>query len=127
MKKLILICVLAACSFAVSAQQMHESFKKEPQLMQAIKSYDFTALAADVVVFEFDTIQREATPIELNQLIKQYVVIGKQQTMRKAAEANNGYIQTMGIYTKNDDALLYIKFEFDPLTSKLIEVVLNRN
>lgn len=127
MKNVLVIIALAAFSFVASAQQMHESFKKEPQLMQAIKSYDFTALAAEEVLFEFDTIQRQASPAELNALLKQHMVLGKQQTIRKAAEANHGYVQTMGIYSKNDDALFYIKFEFDPLTSKLKEVVIQRN
>jgi hypothetical protein len=127
MKPIILSLTFAVLSLGAYAQQLHESFKKEPQLMQALKTYDFTSLAANEVAFEFDTIQRQASPAELNQLLRQHMVVGKQQTLRKAAEANNGYVQTMGVYTKGDDALLYIKFEFDPLTSKLIEVVIQRN
>jgi hypothetical protein len=127
MKPIILSLTFTVLSLGAYAQQLHESFKKEPQLMQALKTYDFTSLAANEVAFEFDTIHRQASPAELNQLLRQHMVVGKQQTLRKAAEANNGYVQTMGVYTKGDDALLYIKFEFDPLTSKLIEVVIQRN
>jgi hypothetical protein len=127
MRKLIITLVSIALSSFAYAQQMHEAFKKETELMMAVKSFDYSALAADVVVFEFDTLHQEVDVAGLNKLIKNYLVPGKQQTFRKAAETNNGYIQTIGLYTKTDDAVMYIRFEFDPLTSKLIEVVLERN
>jgi len=113
-------------TIAANAQTQYEAFSKEKDLHDAMKSYSFNQLIDEPVLFMCDTIEREVKADELNFLMRSCVVIDKKTIIKKAAETNNGYIQTLGVY-KNDDALMYIKFEFDQQTSKLKEVVIEKN
>jgi hypothetical protein len=46
--------------------------------------------------------------------------------LKKASETNNGYVQSFGLY-KGDDALYYVRFNLNPLSGKLEEVVVEKN
>ncbi len=109
------------------AQTLHESFAKEAELMEAITKYDFSKLTNENVVFSYDTIQADVNVTQLNALMRKYVVVDKNTKIKKAAETNNGYVQTLGLYNKQEDALMYVRFEFSPLDGKLKEVQLENN
>lgn len=109
------------------AQTMYGSFTKEAELMEAMSNYDYTKLVNSNVLFSYDTLEIEVNPADLNALMRKYVILDKNIKIKKAAETNNGYVQTMGLYNKNEDALMYVRFEFSPLDGKLKEVYLEKN
>lgn len=109
------------------AQTLYESFAKEAELMEAITKYDFSKLTNENVIFSYDTIQADVNVTQLNALMRKYVVVDKNTKIKKAAETNNGYVQTLGLYNKQEDALMYVRFEFSPLDGKLKEVQLENN
>lgn len=120
--------IISFCLLTLPAisQTQYEAFGKENELHNAMKTYNFNQLIDEPVLFMCDTIERQVKAEELNLLMKTCVVTDKKTVIKKAAETNNGYIQTLGVY-KNEDALMYIKFEFDQQTSKLKEVVIEKN
>jgi hypothetical protein len=109
------------------AQTMYGSFTKEAELMEAMSNYDYTKLVNSNVLFSYDTLETEVNLADLNALMRKYVILDKNTKIKKAAETNNGYVQTMGLYNKNEDALMYVRFEFSPLDGKLKEVYLEKN
>jgi len=109
------------------AQTMNGSFTKEAELMEAMSNYDYTKLVNSNVLFSYDTLETEVNLADLNALMRKYVILDKNTKIKKAAETNNGYVQTMGLYNKNEDALMYVRFEFSPLDGKLKEVYLEKN
>ena len=109
------------------AQTMYGSFTKEAELMEAMSNYDYTKLVNSNVLFSYDTLETEVNLADLNALMRKYVILDKNTKIKKAAETNNGYVQTMGFYNKNEDALMYVRFEFSPLDGKLKEVYLEKN
>jgi hypothetical protein len=109
------------------AQTMYGSFTKEAELMEAMSNYDYTKLVNSNVLFSYDTLEIEVNLADLNALMRKYVILDKNIKIKKAAETNNGYVQTMGLYNKNEDALMYVRFEFSPLDGKLKEVYLEKN
>jgi hypothetical protein len=109
------------------AQTMYGSFTKEAELMEAMSNYDYTKLVNSNVLFSYDTLETEVNLAVLNALMRKYVILDKNTKIKKAAETNNGYVQTMGLYNKNEDALMYVRFEFSPLDGKLKEVYLEKN
>ena len=109
------------------AQTMYGSFTKEAELMEAMSNYDYTKLVNSNVLFSYDTLEIEVNLADLNALMLKYVILDKNIKIKKAAETNNGYVQTMGLYNKNEDALMYVRFEFSPLDGKLKEVYLEKN
>jgi hypothetical protein len=106
---------------------MYGSFTKEAELMEAMSNYDYTKLVNSNVLFSYDTLETEVNLADLNALMRKYVILDKNIKIKKAAETNNGYVQTMGLYNKNEDALMYVRFEFSPLDGKLKEVYLEKN
>jgi len=122
MKSLFLI-VFSLFTFSVFAQEEHESFKKDAELKEAFLKLDMSAFMSEQVNFICDTIDKTPKTVDaLNTLMKSTILFPKNTVVRKASETNNGYVQTFGIYTKTDDALMYVRFTLNPLTGKLEEV-----
>jgi hypothetical protein len=129
MKIILFTLLLALSCFTASSQpqiQMHESFKKDKELKDAILKNDLTPFYSNKVVFMFDTTEREVQLRELNSLLKSSLQIPRNGEIKKASETNNGYVQTFGIY-KNDDALYYIRFTMNQITGMLEEVHVEKN
>ncbi len=125
--KCIFILLFTFTSVIGFAQTMYGSFTKEAELMEAMSNYDYTKLVNSNVLFSYDTLETEVNLADLNALMRKYVILDKNIKIKKAAETNNGYVQTMGLYNKNEDALMYVRFEFSPLDGKLKEVYLEKN
>jgi|688.fasta_scaffold39992_7 hypothetical protein len=125
--KCIFILLFTFTSVIGFAQTMYGSFTKEAELMEAMSNYDYTKLVNSNVLFSYDTLETEVNLADLNALMRKYVILDKNTKIKKAAETNNGYVQTMGLYNKNEDALMYVRFEFSPLDGKLKEVYLEKN
>lgn len=128
MKKLIATALVAFAVMGAKAQQLqlHESFQNEPALKAAFLSFDMSSFVEEKTSFVCDTIEKEVNKAELNAMMKQYIKLPKNSQVRKASETNNGYIQTYGIY-KGDDAVYYVRFTLNPLSSKLEEVTVEKN
>jgi len=128
MKKLLLSALAIIATTVVFAQtQQHESFKKDKELQEALLKFDLREFMDAPVNFVFDTLERQVTSAELTKLMKTYISTPKNTAFRKASETNNGYVQSFGLYTKDDDVLYYVRFTLNPLTSKLEEVVVEKN
>jgi hypothetical protein len=125
--KYFLLIVFLVLSLAGFAQTLYGSFAKEAELMEAMTKYDFSKLTNENVIFSYDTIQADVNVTQLNALMRKYVVVDKNTQIKKAAETNNGYVQTLGLYNKQEDALMYVRFEFSSLDGKLKEVQLENN
>lgn len=129
MKKIILtLFVLFAFTYAKSQEsvELHESFKHDKELKDAILKFDMTPFMADNANFVFDTVARIVNTAEMNKLLKRYLHIPKNGQIKKASESNNGYTQTFGIY-KGDDAIAYIRFTLSQLEGTLEEVHVEKN
>lgn len=127
MKKLLLALFLLPAAFVCMAQNtLYESFNRDAELMEALKQYNFNGFITDPVTFTYDTLERTLTAEQVNQWMKLYFKPEKKSIVKKAAETNNGYTQTYGIY-KDDIAVLFARFEFYQENMMLKEIVLERN
>lgn len=108
------------------AQAQHDAFKKEKELQAAFVNYDMKSFVTEPVTFICDTMERQVNAAQLTSLMKKYIPNSKKIIIKKASEANNGYVQSFGLY-KDEDALYYVRFTLNPLTSKLEEVVVEKN
>lgn len=126
MNKLITILVALATAITGWSQTQFEAFNRDNDLNNSLKTFDFSSFIDQEVTFTFDTLERKTDAAGLMVLMKQFVVVDKKAILKKAAETNNGYLQTFGVY-KNDIATLFIRFEFDPESMKLKEVFLEKN
>ncbi len=129
MKQIVLtIAALLTFTFAQAQTQIREygAFKKESELKSAFQKFDMSAFTKAKVLFVCDTLEKEASLAELNELMKTYIPIPKKSEVKKASETNNGWVQTFGIY-KGDDALMYVRFSISPETEKLEEVFVEKN
>lgn len=126
MNKITTLLFVLIISISGWAQTQYEAFNRDADLNNCIKTFDFTTFIDKEVTFTFDTLERQTDAAGLMALMKQYVVVEKKAVLKKAAETNNGYLQTFGIY-KNDVAVIFIRFEFDPESMKLKEVFLEKN
>jgi hypothetical protein len=124
--KWILTLIIAFGSVTLMAQAQHEAFKQDKELEAAFLQKNLSAFIDEPVTFIFDTLERQVNAVELQQLMKTYVPTVKNSVIRKASETNNGFVQSFGLY-KGDDALYYVRFTLNPLTSKLEEVVVEKN
>jgi hypothetical protein len=127
MKKIWITLAIICSTSSLFAQAEHESFKQDKELQMALVNYNLKTFVAEPVAFTCDTVERKAQAADIDLLIKTYFPPVKKTTIRKASETNNGYVQSFGMYTKEDDALYYIRFTLNPLTSKLEEVVVEKN
>jgi hypothetical protein len=128
MKKLLFSALAIIATSAVFAQtQQHESFKKDKELQDALLKYDLKEFIDAPVSFIFDTLERQVTSLELSKLMKTYIPSKKNTTFKKASETNNGYVQSFGLYTVEEDVLCYVRFTLNPLSGKLEEVVVEKN
>jgi hypothetical protein len=127
MKKVIVTAIAVSTFYLVHAQNtQYAAFNRDKELELAIQRYDFKSFISENVTFTYDTLERNFNADGINQLMKQYFIVDKKSVVKKAAETNNGYTQTYGIY-KNDIAVMYIRFEFDQETMMLKEITLERN
>ncbi len=130
MKKILLSAagMLAFGLSATLAQEFHDSFKKEAELKQAFVKMDMTEFLDQEVNFVCDSIDRPIKKQEVTFRMKQNIAFPKKQKyeIKKASETNNGYVQTYGIYV-GEDAVYYVRFNLNPLTSKLEEIKIERN
>jgi hypothetical protein len=127
MKKLLLALFILPAAFVCMAQNtLYESFNRDAELMEALKQYNFNGFITDPVTFTYDTLERTLTAEQVNQWMKLYFKPEKKSIVKKAAETNNGYTQTYGIY-KDDIAVLFARFEFYQENMMLKEIVLERN
>lgn len=111
-----------------NAQEEHEAFKKDAELKTAFMRLDMSAFMETPVNVICDTLDRTVhSPSSLNALLKTCITFPKNTSVRKASETNNGYVQTFGIYNKNEDALMYVRFTLNPESGKLEEVVIEKN
>ena len=125
--KWIVTLMLAIASVTAMAQDaQHEAFKKDKELEAAFLQKNLSAFVDEPVTFVCDTLERQVNAVELQQLMKTYVPTVKNGVIKKASETNNGYVQSFGLY-KGDDALYYVRFTLNPLTSKLEEVMVEKN
>jgi uncharacterized membrane protein required for colicin V production len=127
MKKFLFFFFASCVSLSMFAQAQHEAFKQDQQLQAALLKYDMREFVNEPVSFVFDTLERQVNAVELNKLMKTYIPVVKNTTIKKASETNNGYVQSFGMYTKEDDALYYVRFTLNPLSGKLEEVVVEKN
>jgi hypothetical protein len=127
MKKIWLTLSLICSSIFLFAQTQYGSFTQDKELETALHNYDMKAFVAEPVAFTCDTVERNVNAADLALLMKQYFPPVKKTTVKKASETNNGYVQSFGMYTQEDDALYYIRFVINPLTAKLEEVVIEKN
>lgn len=127
MKKIWLTLSLLCSSIFLFAQAQHGAFAQDKELEAALHKYDLKEFVSEPVAFTCDTVERKANAAELAVLIKTYFPPVKKTVVKKASETNNGYIQSFGMYTADDDALYYIRFVMNPLTAKLEEVVVEKN
>lgn len=127
MKKLLLSAFALIVTSSLFAQTQHEAFKKDKELQAALLKYDMKEFVAEPVSFVFDTLERNVNAAELSKLMKTYIPEVKNTAFKKASETNNGYVQSFGLYTKDDDALYYVRFTLNPLSGKLEEVVVEKN
>jgi hypothetical protein len=127
MKKFWITLSLLCSAAFLFAQAQHGSFTQDKELETALVNYDLKAFVTEPVAFTCDTVERKASAADLSVLIKTYFPPVKKTTIRKASETNNGYVQSFGMYNKEEDALYYIRFTLNPLTSKLEEVVVEKN
>ena len=123
---LALVLLFSNITLAQTQMKEYDSFKKENELKAAFLKFDMASFSQDNVMFVCDTIERQVRTAELNNLMKTYVRIPKNSTVKKASETNNGWVQTFGIY-KGDDAIMYIRFTINPDTEKLEEVNVEKN
>ena len=127
MKKLLLALFLLPAAFVCMAQNtLYESFNRDAELMEALKQYNFNGFITDPVTFTYDTLERTLTAEQVNQWMKLYFKPEKKSIVKKAAETNNGYTQTYGIY-KDDIEIMFARFEFYQENMMLKEIVLERN
>jgi hypothetical protein len=127
MKKLLLALFILPAAFVCMAQNtLYESFNRDAELMEALKQYNFNGFITDPVTFTYDTLERTLTAEQVNQWMKLYFKPEKKSIVKKAAETNNGYTQTYGIY-KDDIAIMFARFEFYQENMMLKEIVLERN
>lgn len=127
MKKIWFTLSLLCTSLFLFAQTQHGSFTQDKELETALHNYDMRAFVAEPVAFTCDTVERKVGAADLAVLMKTYFPPVKKTVVKKASETNNGYIQSFGMYTADDDALYYIRFVMNPLTAKLEEVVVEKN
>jgi hypothetical protein len=127
MKKIWITLSFVCAATFLFAQAQHGSFTQDKELEAALKSYDMKAFVADPVAFTCDTSEHTVNAADLAILMKMYFPPVKKTTIRKASETNNGFVQSFGMYNKEDDALYYIRFTLNPLNSKLEEVVVEKN
>ncbi len=126
MKKIWLTLSILCSTTLLFAQAQHDAFKQDKELQTALINYDLRAFVTEPVTFVCDTIERQVNAAQLSELMKKYIPSSKKIVIRKASEANNGYVQSFGLY-KDEDALYYVRFTLNPLTSKLEEVVVEKN
>lgn len=127
MKKILLSAVLFISAYtAVRAQTQHEAFAKDQELQAGLLKYDLKAFVDEPVLFTCDTLEKKVGAAELGALMKVYFPAIKNAVVKKASETNNGYVQSFGLY-QGDDALYYVRFNLNPLTGKLEEVVVEKN
>lgn len=127
MKKILLaLLILHTACVCVAQTTLYESFNRDAELVEALKQYNFTLFISEPVTFTYDTLERTLTADQVNELMKLYFKPEKKAIVKKAAETNNGYTQTYGIY-KDDIAVMYARFEFYQETMMLKEIVLERN
>jgi hypothetical protein len=113
-------------SLSALAQAEHESFTKDNELLQAVVKKNITPFASEPFMFICDTMEKQVTDIEANQLLALMVPTIKGSVINKASETNHGYVQTFGLY-KNDDALYYIRLSLSPLSGKIEEIEIKQN
>jgi len=118
--------ILPAAFVCMAQNTLYESFNRDAELMEALKQYNFNGFITDPVTFTYDTLERTLTAEQVNQWMKLYFKPEKKSIVKKAAETNNGYTQTYGIY-KDDIAVLFARFEFYQENMMLKEIVLERN
>ncbi len=128
MKKMILSAVLCMAVYtAVYAQAQHDAFAKDKELQTGLLKYDLKEFVDEPVLFTCDTVEKKVGAAELATLMKMYFPATiKNTVIKKASETNNGYVQSFGLY-QGDDALYYVRFNLNPLTGKLEEVVVEKN
>lgn len=127
MKKILIYLSLSlAFNTVIFAQAQHESFTKDKELQAALIKYDLKEFVDEPVLFTCDTIEQRADAAQLSLLMKTCLPVIKNTVVRKASETNNGYVQSFGLY-KGDDALYYVRFNLNPLSGKLEEVVVEKN
>lgn len=126
MKKILLTLLILPITCVCVAQTLYESFNRDAELVEALKQYNFTRFISEPVTFTYDTLERTLTAAQVNELMKLYFKPEKKAIVKKAAETNNGYTQTYGIY-KDDIAIMYARFEFYQETMMLKEIILERN
>jgi hypothetical protein len=127
MKKILLYTIALMASCTVFAQAQHEAFKKDKELQDALLKKDMQEFMAEPVSFVFDTLEVQVNAVELSKLMKTYIPIIKNTAFKKASETNNGYVQSFGLYNKEEDALFYVRFTLNPLSGKLEEVMIEKN
>lgn len=124
---MLLSAVLCVCSYiAVYAQAQHEAFTKDKELQTGLLKYDLKEFVDEPVLFTCDTVEKKVGAAELATLMRMYFPTLKNTVVKKASETNNGYVQSFGLY-QGDDALYYVRFNLNPLTGKLEEVVVEKN
>ena len=133
MKKIILTISILFAFAGVKAQlvehsenELHESFQHDKELKAAFLKFDLTPFISDKTNFKIDTVEKVVNAKDLNNLMKEYILVPKNAQIRKASESNNGYTQTYGVY-KGDDALTYVRFTLSQLDGSLQEVSVEKN
>jgi len=126
MKIITILFTLLLLGIMAFGQAQHDAFLKDKELEQSMLKYDFKSFIDEPVLFISDTTERNLTSNELTAYLNFYLPKVKGASIKKASETNNGFIQTYGLY-KQDDALYYIVLKLNPLSSKLEELVVDKN
>jgi hypothetical protein len=127
-KKMLAVLFLLVGMKAFAQYKSYDPFTKENQLKAAFLKYDMSAFVKGNVLYTHEEEAEEEISLkQLNSRLKHHADIPRNCKVRKCSEANNGYVQTLGIYNKEDDPVMYVRFTINPETQLLSEVSVTKN